>query len=175
LTSTGCPICGLPKDDDRPHPPCGICSSSNQITRICARCRRYNREHHIDWNERDMITGDQEDVAGDDRRAPRAVRDQAKPTRRRGRPRDPELDELILALLLEREVPVRVHRVDARGRSRGYYWRTEYLSRRQIARSVAAMTRRGTCDPHSVARRLRDYFRHTAGSSCTISAPRKNF
>jgi hypothetical protein len=164
-----CPFCGLPKtrlvDGARVairHPPCAICWSNNQIVKRCPRCRA--RERKIEWNESKLEVGELRDIAGDDRRVLRPLRSAMKTRCRRGRRRDAELDVLIFPVLhelhehKEQEIVPRKER-RGRRRRRGFYLRRQQPSLRQIARSIALVTRR-PCSLDSVRRRLREYKKH---------------
>jgi hypothetical protein len=137
-----CIICGV--DNDR-HAPCAVCESSNETVKLCAFCR--DDPANEEWNTTTMITP----PAGDERREQVTARVVlVTADRRRGRPRDPLLDSLILPMLVDRSDQEIVARIDWRGRRRGSYSRRRYTSRREIAR-------RAGCSCGSVSRRMRDY------------------
>lgn len=187
-----CAVCGV---DESRHEPCATCfvvGAEPLFVRrargiaLCGRCHAEHKELGISWSEHELVTGELEDVAGDERRSPMPFRDAMRPDRPRGRPRDPAIDERVLPqfhdragveLVVRKARPRRTWRADARGRYRcslcertGHNRRScgdDGFSRRRRRRRGAyarvtftshrEIAARATCSHTSVDRRFADF------------------
>lgn len=188
-----CALCQVPEAEHEPCSTCFIAGAADEplfVRRargiaLCGRCHAEHVELDISWSDQDLLTGEVEDVAGDERRAPLPFRDAMRPDRPRGRPRDSAIDERVLPqfynragveLAVRKARPRRTWRADSRGRyrcsncqRRGHNGRScgeEGFSRRRRRRrgtyvretltSHRQIAARATCGHTSVDRRMSD-------------------
>jgi hypothetical protein len=194
VTARRCAVCNV---DEHQHEPCSTCFVAGAgveplfVRRargiaLCGRCYAEHKELGISWSDHELVTGELEDVAGDERRSPLPLRDAMRPDRPRGRPRDPAIDERVLPefhdragveLAVRKARPRRTWRADERGRYRcsrcertGHNQRScgdKGFSRRRRRRrgtyvretmtSRRQIAARATCGHTSVDRRFDDF------------------